>query len=263
MYLLKNSIFSKKSHVTIMISKNILIIFLIFLIIGVTVSFYYDYRIRKSINKDKHVRFNNIVSYYVYPSNRKNNNERDNSKKVNNIDAKAVTSVQNRRDLKYDTSPYFCPGSDISEEVRSNSDKLGFDTDGWDESFGLPLMGAAEKKRYFEKMQKNHKKLEKSLDSFTKYKNDQSNVIFKGTSIDPFKNDHRHCQLMNRSIKDIYDEQVIAPEAKRKQIVQQTNDETIYDNEPDMNGGAIPGTNLFGFNGVYETCGSANIVNEF
>ena len=133
----------------------------------------------------------------------------------------------------------------------------------WDASFGLPLMNKEDKKKFVSKMQKNHKDFQKSLGQFTQYQTDNRTLIKTDITIDPFKPQHQSKSLKGRTVKDIYDQQVAGPKAKPKRIKSRTATTVIYENEAEMNGGKIKGTNLCGFDGTNDGFKSAEFGNEF
>jgi hypothetical protein len=134
----------------------------------------------------------------------------------------------------------------------------------WDESFGLPLMSKEEKKKFFNKMQQNHKKYEKSISEFAKHQTDRSTIIKTDTTIDPFKPDHRSKKLKGQTIKEIYDAQVAGPKAKPKKIKNRTSTTVVYENESELNGGLLSGTKeLHGYDGINNSHKSADFGNEF
>lgn len=134
----------------------------------------------------------------------------------------------------------------------------------WDESFGLPLMSKEEKKKFFNKMQQNHKKYEKSISEFAKHQTDRSTIIKTDTTIDPFKPDHRSKKLKGQTIKEIYDAQVAGPKAKPKKIKKRTSTTVVYENESELNGGLLAGTKeLHGYDGINNSHKSADFGNEF
>lgn len=132
----------------------------------------------------------------------------------------------------------------------------------WDSSFGVPLMDKEEKKIFYKKIQDDHQDYQKSLGQFAKYQTDNSTLIKTDVTIDPFKPEKKSDCLKGRSVKEIYDEQVAGPKAIPKKIRSTTCSEIIYEDELEMNGGKIKGTNLFGFDSSdgYKT---ATFGNEF
>jgi len=132
----------------------------------------------------------------------------------------------------------------------------------WDASFGLPLMDKNEKKKFINKMQKNHKEYGKSLGQFVKYQMDDSTLIKTDITIDPFKCETQK-PLMGNTIKEIYDRQVEGPKAKPKRIKTKTAACTIYEDESELNGGIIKGSDLYGFDGINNGYKTAAFGNEF
>lgn len=316
-----------------MVSKNIIIIILIFVLVGTIVYFVYNYQnehmtILSKQPEEKRVRFNNIVKYNVYDNNTTSGSEQKyasssrrnqlcsptpiendispsltqkckRSKKIINVDEilsrsnlspnnsseKSTTSpnkycykANKQRPITNDNlndesdAPDICDISDVEDDsadvVLTNSNILPSNLEldpeeTWDASFGLPLMSKEEKKNYFARMQKNHKKYEKSMGEFGQYQMDRSTVIQTDTTINPFKPDHRSDTLKGRRIKDIYDEQVSGPKAKPKKVLKKNKNMTVYENESEMNGGIIEGTNMYGFDGICDDYKTAAFGNEF
>ncbi|XWV26076.1 hypothetical protein QJ857_gp1004 [Tupanvirus soda lake] len=275
-----------------MISNNIILIIFILIVIGIVVYFYYNYKNASTIQsgnvhvttKDKHakkVRFNNNVEYNTYKNKFSTSNCLSDS-----VSNSQIMSPQNRN--KIDVDSIFSSGlsSDSNQEIDlvddnsvssvssvrspspmqticpSNLDQSDPEAM-WDASFGLPLMTKEDKKKFISKMQKNHKDFQKSLGQFTQYQMDDSTIIKNDTTIDPFKPDHRSKSLKGRTVKEIYDEQVAGPKAKPKRIKTQTATTTIYEDETEINGGKIKGTNLHAFDGINDGFKTAAFGNEF
>jgi len=250
----------------------------------------------------KCVRFNNVIKCNIYNDDNYNSSERSSHKASGNSCAIKTPKKSNRTDKMRKLSkmdkinvddilseysepqdPGTLPGQnkcnpkidiDLEDDddrrvikhnpniVPSNLEQINPE-DTWDASFGLPLMSKTEKKDFFDRMQKNWKKYESAISDFSKYQTDRSTVIETETTIDPFKPDHRSNQLKGRAIKDVYDEQVAGYKAKPKAIKKKTASQVIYDNESELNGGNIPGTDLFGFDGVNDAYKTAAFGNEF
>lgn len=131
----------------------------------------------------------------------------------------------------------------------------------WDSTFGLPLMNDKDKKKFASKMHRNHQNYQKSFNKFTKYQLDNETLIKNDLTIDPFKTDKP--EYKNKSIKDIYDQKVAGPKTKPKKIKRCTPNTIVYEDEVEMNGGNIKGTNLHGFDGITDSYKSAAFGNEF
>jgi hypothetical protein len=285
-----------------MISNNIILIIFILIIIGIIVYFYYNYKNSGSVPEDntvvlennkkhninnKRVRFNKSVKYNTY----KNKLSSSSVNKNSDTSTSPFMFTPNNRP-KIDVDSIF--GSITSSDSRSPN-KLEINLDDidkpnypiidqlidqnttifpsnldqtdpeamWDANFGLPLMSKNDKKKFVEKMQKNHKEYEKSLGQFTQYQMDNSTLIKTDVIIDPFKLEHRSDCLKGQSVKDIYDRQVAGPKAKPKKIKIKTPTNIVYEDESELNGGNIKGTNLHGFDGVNDGYKSAAFGNEF
>ncbi|XWV24829.1 hypothetical protein QJ856_gp0954 [Tupanvirus deep ocean] len=278
-----------------MISNNIILIIFILIVIGIVVYFYYNYKNASTIQggnihvttKDKNtkkVRFNNNVEYNTYQNKFSTSNRlsdslnqsplqsplsspsRRNKIDVDSIFSSGLSSDSNQEeiDLVDDNSVSSVSSSPMAMQTICPSNLDQTDPEAmWDASFGLPLMTKEDKKKFITKMQKNHKDFQKSLGQFTQYQMDDSTIIKNDTTIDPFKSDHRSKSLKGRTVKEIYDEQVAGPKAKPKRIKAQTSTTTIYEDETEINGGKIKGTNLHAFDGINDGFKTAAFGNEF
>ncbi len=112
-------------------------------------------------------------------------------------------------------------------------------------------------------MQNNHKDFQRSLGQFTQYQMDNRTLLKTDTTIDPFKPEKQSKSLKGRTVKEIYDQQVAGPKAKPKKIKSRTGTSIIYEDEAEMNGGTIKGTNLCGFDGINDGFKTAAFGNEF
>lgn len=149
--------------------------------------------------------------------------------------------------------------------IESNLD-LSTVGDTWDASFGMPLMSQKEQADYFAKMMNNFSKYKEAVGEFYEYVTDQKAVLKTDTTIDPFqpsKTPEKYKSLKGKTVGEIYDEQVSGPHAKSKEIRKVTKTETFYEDESDMNGGIIPGTKLFGFDGSSSNKMPASFGNGF
>nr|AEX62657.1 hypothetical protein mv_L452 [Moumouvirus Monve] len=226
----------------------------------------------------KRVRFNDNVEYNIY-SNRSRSSDAlsspfltsnqhpkldecyiSNNRSPNEIDVDSILSQ-----VSSDCSSI--SGSIDSESIQSENNhvvpsNLSDDAENiWHSSFGKPLLTQQEKNKFTQKIQKDHKNYEKCLGQFVKYQTDDSTVIKTDTTIDPFKKPNDP-NLKNMTIKDIYDKQVCGPKAKPRTIKNTINNTVIYDDESELNGGFIKGTNLQGFDGTSDFK-SAAFDNEF
>ena len=266
-------------------SNNIILIIFILLLVGIFIYFYYTNgkenepldenkelipsKNNYARNRSKKVRFNNNIKYNTYSK-----NSSDASASSSNQNARLRSPTISRK-LKIDVDSILRSDDRSSPEIDldgiilrknkvmpSNLD-IKDPEETWYSSFGLPLMSKAEKQDFCEKMKENHKNYEKSLGEFTKYQTDSSTIIKTDITIDPFKPEKRNNKLKGKAIKDIYDKQVAGPKAKPKRIKHRTATSTIYEDESELNGGTISGTNLHGFDGVNDGFKQASFGNEF
>ena len=245
-------------------ANNIIILIIILVVIGVVVYLYYNHKkILSTIQADtpenqndntakpkknrKKVRFDDNVIYHTYD--RKGTKQLSGSSK-DSIDVDKLFSPSIASDEKSET---VYP----SNLDRTDPEEL------WDANFGLPLMTHNEKQKYVAKMQKNYKDYEKSLGKFVKYQTDDSTIIKTDASINPFSADQIDKIFKGKTIKEIYDDQVAGPKAKPKQIKYQTSTSLVYENESELNGGQLQGTNLCAFDSDTTGFKSANLKNEF
>lgn len=200
--------------------NNVFVIILIILIAGIIVYFYYQHtnNIHKSsdnyenknnikIKKKKNVRFNNNVKYIDEKNNlekfRRNNNKNKVKKYPFNQNITNKTNdLPNWQDIN---------GFNDAETI-------------WDSSFGQPLIKESEKKKFAEKIKRNHKKFEKALGCFTEYQTDNNVIVKTDITIDPFKSKGRY-------IKDIYDDSIkqLIPKSKRSSNMIEPNDPMAHD----------------------------------
>ena len=285
-----------------MISNNIILIFFILIVIGVIVYFYHNYKNMRYIqNEDntvtlmennkkknnKRVRFNDNVKYNTYRNNSSissTNNFLGNSDNSFNCATKNKSKI-NVDDILTSIIPNNC-SLDLCNSINTNtnsensiiSDQLpikkitnifpsNFDhTDPeamWDASFGLSLVNKDEKQIFTDKIKKNHKEYDESLGQFIQYQMDNSSLIKTDITIDPFKPEHKSNRLKGQTIKEIYDQQVAGPKAKPKRIKAKTSNNIIYEDESELNGGTLNGTNLCAFDNTNDIYKMAEFGNEF
>ncbi|BCS83279.1 hypothetical protein QLL95_gp0844 [Cotonvirus japonicus] len=221
----------------------------------------------------KKVRFNDCVEYKTY----KNMSPSIDSSK---IDVDTILScgflnspIKTSPKLISPSLNLSCSDSEKSESLRSNSSvcssdddsdssesdchinydnvipsNLKSETDNWDNNFGLPLMSQKEHNNFVSKLKKNHSNYEKSIGEFTKYKTDNSTLIKTDTTIDPFAPKNKP-SLSGLAVCDVYDQKVAGPKARPKIVKKNSPTCVIYENENEMNGGQISGTELTGFDG--------------
>lgn len=210
-------------------------------------------------NNRKKVRFDDKINVFSPNKNKSNTKSKYGSKynsnkpiDVDSIMGKEIDLDEVLSDNKQFTSKVMPANLDITDPEQS-----------WYNNFGSPLIGADEKKKFYAKMQKNYKNYEKAMGEFTKYQTDNSTIIKTDVTIDPFKPENRNNKLKGKAIKDIYDEQVAGPKAKPKKIKHQTDTNVIYDNESELNGGLISGSNLCAFDNISDDYKAAAFGNEF
>lgn len=209
--------------------KNLLKIILFILTVSVVVYVYFDIKNKKIIMKKKRLKKNSSNKKVRF------NSEID----WNTITEQSDYSISNKQNIIYsDDSSTSGIGPD--GEIDTSSDN-----DNWDSSFGVPLLDPKNKKNYLKKINRGHKKYTSSLSDFTSYLTDNSTVIRTDTTIDPFGNDKRNT-LKGKKVKDIYDETVVDFKARPMKIKKRTKNRIYYQNEKDMNGGKIAGTNIYG-----------------
>lgn len=280
-----------------MISNNIILIIVILIAVGIIAYFYYNYKNSSSIPEDNHVviqndkktkkntkrvRFNKNVKYNTY----KFDSTSDNNKKSDTSTSSYIFTQNGQSKIDVDsifdsiTSSDTCSLGKLDIEIDNNkkddysiieehtnissgNHEKTEPEEMWDANFGLPLMNQDEKKKYIEKMKKNHKEYEKSLGQFTKYQMDNSTLIKTDITIDPFKPGHKSSSLKGKTVREIYDQQVAGPKPIPKKIKAKTANNIIYEDESELNGGVIKGTNLRGFDGINNGYKSAAFGNEF
>uniref|UniRef100_A0A6G6ABM8 Uncharacterized protein n=1 Tax=Borely moumouvirus TaxID=2712067 RepID=A0A6G6ABM8_9VIRU len=280
-------------------SSNIILMILIFLIIGIVLYFFYSSMkenftntnikskkksskksCKKNCKKDikkKRVRFNDNIEYNIY-SNRSKSSDISSpyltSNQHSNFDECYISCNKSPNEINVDSilsqvsSDCSVISNSIDSESISNEDNnvvpsnLPDDAENiWHSNFGKPLLTQQEKNKFTHKIQKDHKNYEKCLGQFVKYQMDDSTVIKTDITIDPFKKPNDP-NLKNMTIKDIYDKQVSGPKAKPKNIKNTVGNTVTYDDESELNGGFIKGTNLQGFDGASDFK-SAAFDNEF
>ncbi len=260
--------------------------------IGVIVYFYYncknsttsnnsnikttdDISVSTNNKSPKKVRFNDKIKYNTYKKNFSDSSKIDVDSIFSSRDISSASSDSNRSkspgSVEFDRSKIInrsksnnSSNSSSSQSVKSNnslknnSNVVPYskdDDDGdtiWDAHFGLPLTTKNEKQKYIKQLHKNHDNYQKSLGKFNHYQTDNGTLIQTDVTINPFKPIKSAKSLKGRSIKEIYDQQVAGPKAKPKKIRSISNSGTVYDDELEMNGGKIKGTNMCGFEGGSE-----------
>lgn len=134
-----------------------------------------------------------------------------------------------------------------NEILPSNLDTSN-DDETWDAGFGIPLATEVKKKLHADELVNDHKKYSKSFGKFNQYLTDNSAIIKTDITIDPFKPEEKS-KTLDKTIREIYDEQVAGPKAIPKKIKTITKNSIIYEEDSEMTGGNVMGTNLVGFDG--------------
>lgn len=277
----------KSAIILIMASNKLYLSIFIIAVLGIIIYFYYNYKGNPSVTEDNKVGLQTNLNTQLPPtqlsptqlSPTHNSGQTAVKKKYINVD-ELIASIKSSDSDTSVSSPLLSPhsASDIlSQYDRENdrqyeskhnisrlSDNLnGSDTDiAWDACFGLPLMSKKDRDDFAKKMRKENDDYSKSLGKFSKYQTDDSMLIKTDITIDPF-NPKQNRQLQNKTIKDIYDEQVAGPKCVSKSIKRKTNEMTIYDDESELNGGCIKGCSLYGFDGVTDAFKGANFGDDF
>ena len=282
-----------------MASNNVFFIIFILLVIGIIVYFYYNYQGDTTTPEDNKVVLQNTNINRNRNRKRKTSRTKQTKSKAKSTAKKIQASLSssyrprlnkskiNVDDIFENTIPLIplnesseksldyplSLGSPASLQFIDSEEDLNNDiypsnldqTDPealWDATFGLPLMSKEEKKKFASKLQNDHRDYTNSLSKFAKYQTDDSTLIKTDITINPFKESNSKC-LSGKAIKDIYDEQVAGPKAIPKRIQGKTATSIIYEDEMEMNGGQIKGTNLYGFDGTNDGYKLANFGNEF
>lgn len=263
---------------------------LIFIILAIVLYFFYqnirscksteNYKKTKSMkNKSKNiqaqktkkkVRFNDDIEYNIYSDKSSTDimvspyRTSDSICDTNKIDVDSILS-QISSDSIMSNESSVSNGSlhdnNITNKVVPSNLPFENAEDLWHSSFGKPLLSQNEKNKFSEKIKQDHEEYEKCLGQFSKYQMDNNTIIKTDVTIDPFKKSDEN-KLKNMSVKDIYDRQVAGPQIKPKNIKKTNNHSTIYEDESEMNGGFIKGTQLHGFDGASDFK-SAAFDNEF
>lgn len=249
-------------------------ILLIFLVVGISVYFYYNYKCSLNKNNSRKTSYSNTFNSLRVGNPISYDNNMNSKKRVRfNDNVKYNTYKYNTSSVNYDS-----PDSKINFDILSSSDRISenplkeISSDNtsmtassvsehhvypsnynqtnpeelWDSNFGVPLIDKKNKERMVKKINREHRRYGKSLGNFIKYKTDDSTIIKTDITIDPFKNNAS--EYNGKSIREIYDRQVAGPKAKPKRILKRTPNRIIYEDESEMNGGLIKGTtNLRGF----------------
>lgn len=247
-----------------MTSNNLYIIIFILIILGLAVYIYYNktpdnlregYKTnkikqnKKSSKTKKQVRFDDNIEYRIFTP-------IDVDEILYTDEEKSVKIEDTKIDDKIDIDQILSPDKNKIDE--SDIDKS------WYTMFDKPLMTNNEKKQYYDKVSKNYKDYEKSLDQFGKYQTDDSTVIKTDITIDMFAPEKiNNNNKTGTTIKDIYNEMVKAPTAKPKKIKCKNPENIIYEDESEMNGGNISGSNLTGYDGINDEYQMANFNDDF
>lgn len=268
-----------------MVLNNIIIIIIVLIIIGVIVYFYYNCKntaisnnsmtsknnifVTKNNKSPKKVRFNDNIKYNTYKKNSILSNSIEMLSPGSKIDVDSIftsigknSSSDSPNSINESIKSINSSESDNSENNNFCSHNYNQPEEVWDASFGLPLMSKEEKHKYIKQMHKNHRKYQKSFGKFTQYQTDNNTLIQTDTTINPFKEAKGSKSLKGNTVREIYDKQVAGPIAKPKKIKSKSDNKTFYEDEMEMNGGKIKGTNMCGFDNSNEFR-SAAFGNEF
>lgn len=228
---------------------------------------YYDYKTHSppgTITNPKNI---NPISKLNFRSDLKTNPKINLKTKTNpktKIETKTKTKATIDRVLKENE---FSPKINLAGNIIPSNFDIIDPNQKWDSSFGLPLMEKKEQAAYFAAMMNNYSKFTDTLDRFGQYVTDQSTIIKTETTIDPFKPSTKSCQLDKKTVQEIYDKQVQGPQIVQKKIKSRTLDGIIYDNESELNGGKMSGTDVVGASGIGKNFGdtweSASFGNGF
>ncbi|ANB50704.1 hypothetical protein [Powai lake megavirus] len=206
----------------------------------------------------KKVRFNDDIEYNIYSDKSSTDimaspyRTSDSIYDTNKIDVDIVLSQISSDSVMSNESSISnrSPHDDcINNKVVPSNLPFENAEDLWHSSFGKPLLSQNEKNKFSEKIKQDHQEYEKCLGQFSKYQMDNNTIIKTDVTIDPFKKSDEN-KLKNIAVKDIYDSQVAGPRIKSKNIKTTNNHSTIYEDESEMNGGYIKGTQLHGFDGT-------------
>lgn len=222
--------------------KNIIILLIILLIIILILYLYILFKNHNNkylLKKKKKVRFNNNIQYHKYPKEIKLDYH-DNI--YNNIDY-VEPFVGN-----IDENTYY-----NEDDINNIKQKV---------KYADLSLGEINKLRY-NNMRKKNKQFQNSLDNFTHFQKDDSKIVEqKSESIDPFNPSCDSEKLIGMTIQDIYDSQINGPKAIPKNIKKITSSSIIYDNESELNGGFINGSNIYGM-GQDDKYSSAHFTDNF
>lgn len=230
-------------------SNNIILLLFLLVVLAIIVYFCYTNMRNQGVPKgenglfNKKVRFDNHVRYINSgPHVRTDSEPRSNSD--SHINSELTGSSQS---ISLSDSDHLSIPNSLDKDIEPR----------WDSAFGAPLMSAAEKKKFTDSIKKDHKQYERSLGKFSQYLMDKSTVI------EPFKPNTKSSKLKGRPIQDIYNEQVAGPKAKPKQIKRKTDTMIVYDDETEMNGGSLGGTDVNAFDENFASHKLAAFGNEF
>lgn len=172
------------------------------------------------------------------------------------LDGSLICDIDDDSDVE---SSEFMNYSDVKPINLENDDP----DSAWYDSFSQPLISKDASKKFTDKLKKSYAKYNESFNDMAKYRMDQESLIQTDIKIDPFTSDPGTKKMLRgETIKSIYDKQVAPPKAVPKKIKSLKNDQTIYENETEMNSGFIQGTKLhaYGTLGSYQ---SAAFGDEF
>lgn len=244
--------------------KNTVIVILIIVIVCLLLFGYYNYNNNKQTKPKKKVRFNDNIQKNVYPKLKSiSEYSIDHFSSVNedSVNSSLNTySLSNSDSLRNSDESTDSGYSDGTQEYSENSVQAYGQNNSseseWDAQFGVPLLSKQYQEKFKKGMLKKHQNYGNSLDEYTKYVMDNESMIEPNEEINPK-------DFYGKTIQEVYDKQTARIKPKNKKIKYQNSDITIYEDENEMNGGKMKGTNVTGFNGASGKYKSADFANEF
>jgi len=225
-----------------MITRNIIFIIIIIIVIGLIVYAYYnrcaDIPHDSYIPENKKVRFNKKIQYNNLSSPR-----------IDTVSPASDSSIIQRNVPKIKVDNILNNPSESPIENRwNNTLSSSPEENNWDKTFNTALADKNEDESYYNNIINENKKTLKSMDYYDDYKNKKKYMCTKKN----MKN------LKNKTIKDIYDNEVSNVTAIPKKIKSVNENEISYDNDSEINGDNVMG---FGIS-AYDTSKS-NMYENF
>ena len=150
-----------------------------------------------------------------------------------------------------------------TQSVGSESDIPTSDNNRWDAQFGKPLVRASQRRKFNDKMRKEHREHQKSFSKFNRYMMDDKAVIKTNTSLNLFRDPKASKRFQDRPIGDIYDSIVAPPRARPKKVSHKKGSTVMYDDDEEANSGELRGTHFKCFDERDETFGKAKFEDQF